>query len=136
MTFLLRIFVLDKRLSFVIVLQAGERETCSILEHSRQFSRRNETFWERFSNLSSGREENSVHFFNRDCVKGFLLCSDRCDFFCLLQSIPSYSMVHKEAVDLAQVMKLPSFPMVTRDCLLHPIPLAVRYLLESNLPGE
>ncbi|XP_056620480.1 TATA box-binding protein-associated factor RNA polymerase I subunit B-like [Triplophysa dalaica] len=51
-----------------------------------------------------------------------------------VDSIPSYSMVHKEAVDLAQVMKLPSFPMVTRDCLLHPIPLTVRYLLESNLP--
>ncbi|XP_057208832.1 TATA box-binding protein-associated factor RNA polymerase I subunit B-like isoform X1 [Triplophysa rosa] len=51
-----------------------------------------------------------------------------------VDSIPSYSTVHKEAVDLAQVMKLPAFPMVSQDCLLHPIPLTVRYLLESNLP--
>ncbi|XP_056620620.1 TATA box-binding protein-associated factor RNA polymerase I subunit B-like [Triplophysa dalaica] len=51
-----------------------------------------------------------------------------------VDSIPSYSMVHKEAVDLAKVIKLPAFPTVSQDCLLHPIPLTVRYLMESNLP--
>ncbi|KAI7799566.1 TATA box-binding protein-associated factor RNA polymerase I subunit B-like isoform X2 [Triplophysa rosa] len=51
-----------------------------------------------------------------------------------VDSIPSYSTVHKEAVELAKVIKLPAFPTVSQDCLLHPIPLTVRYLLESNLP--
>ncbi|KAA0708562.1 RNA polymerase I subunit B [Triplophysa tibetana] len=51
-----------------------------------------------------------------------------------VDSIPSYSKVHEEAVDLAKVIKLPAFPTVSQDCLLHPIPLTVRYLLESNLP--
>ncbi|XP_065111948.2 TATA box-binding protein-associated factor RNA polymerase I subunit B isoform X3 [Paramisgurnus dabryanus] len=51
-----------------------------------------------------------------------------------VESLPSYSKVRREAVNLAQVMKLPAFPTVCQDCLLHPIPLTVRYLLESNLP--
>ncbi|RXN16745.1 TATA box-binding -associated factor RNA polymerase I subunit B [Labeo rohita] len=50
--------------------------------------------------------------------------------------IPSYSLVHKEAVALAQIMKLPSFPTISQDCLLHPLPLTVRYLLEANLPDD
>ncbi|XP_026146764.1 TATA box-binding protein-associated factor RNA polymerase I subunit B [Carassius auratus] len=50
--------------------------------------------------------------------------------------LPSYSLVHKEAVTLARILKLPSFPTVSQDCLLHPLPLTVRYLLEANLPNE
>lgn len=53
-----------------------------------------------------------------------------------LQKLPLYSVVHKEALLLAKIMKLPSFPTVSKDCLLHPLPLTVRYLLEANLPGE
>lgn len=53
----------------------------------------------------------------------------------LLQYLPSYSLVHKEAVILARILQLPSFPTVSQDCLLHPFPLTVRYLLEANLPS-
>ncbi|KAK7132987.1 hypothetical protein R3I94_015019 [Phoxinus phoxinus] len=48
--------------------------------------------------------------------------------------LPSYSTVHREAFKLAQIMQLPSFPTVSQDCLLHPLPLTVRYLLDANLP--
>ncbi|KAK7150253.1 hypothetical protein R3I93_011494 [Phoxinus phoxinus] len=48
--------------------------------------------------------------------------------------LPSYSTVHREALKLAQIMQLPSFPTVSQDCLLHPLPLTVRYLLDANLP--
>ncbi|XP_056096082.1 TATA box-binding protein-associated factor RNA polymerase I subunit B [Rhinichthys klamathensis goyatoka] len=48
--------------------------------------------------------------------------------------LPSYSTVHREAFNLAQIMQLPSFPTVSQDCLLHPLPLTVRYLLDANLP--
>ncbi|XP_051731282.1 TATA box-binding protein-associated factor RNA polymerase I subunit B isoform X2 [Ctenopharyngodon idella] len=51
-----------------------------------------------------------------------------------VQKLPLYSVVHREALLLAKVMKLPSFPTVSQDCLLHPLPLTVRYLLEANLP--
>lgn len=54
----------------------------------------------------------------------------------LLQHLPSYSTVHREALNLAQIMQLPSFPTVSPDCLLHPLPLTVRYMLDANLPGE
>ncbi len=53
-----------------------------------------------------------------------------------LQYLPSYSLVHQEAVALARILQLPSFPTVSQDCLLHPSPLTVRYLLEANLPSE
>jgi len=33
-------------------------------------------------------------------------------------------------------MQLPSFPTVSQDCLLHPLTLSVRYMLDANLPGE
>ncbi|XP_016117669.1 TATA box-binding protein-associated factor RNA polymerase I subunit B-like, partial [Sinocyclocheilus grahami] len=50
--------------------------------------------------------------------------------------LPSYSLVHKEAVTLARILQLPSFPTVSKDCFLHPFPLTVRYLLEANLPND
>ncbi|XP_073672500.1 TATA box-binding protein-associated factor RNA polymerase I subunit B [Garra rufa] len=53
-----------------------------------------------------------------------------------VRSLPSYSLVHNEAMVLAQIIKLPSFPAVSQDCLLHPFPLTVRYLLDANLPNE
>ncbi|KAG1964076.1 TATA box-binding protein-associated factor RNA polymerase I subunit B [Pimephales promelas] len=48
--------------------------------------------------------------------------------------LPSYSTVHREAFNLAQIMQLPSFPTVSQDCLLHPLTLSVRYMLDANLP--
>ncbi|XP_043076450.1 TATA box-binding protein-associated factor RNA polymerase I subunit B [Puntigrus tetrazona] len=53
-----------------------------------------------------------------------------------VRHLPSYSLVHKEAENLARILKLPSFPKVSSDCLLHPVPLTVRYLLEANLPND
>nr|F1R3W0.1 RecName: Full=TATA box-binding protein-associated factor RNA polymerase I subunit B; AltName: Full=RNA polymerase I-specific TBP-associated factor 63 kDa; Short=TAFI63; AltName: Full=TATA box-binding protein-associated factor 1B; Short=TBP-associated factor 1B [Danio rerio] len=47
---------------------------------------------------------------------------------------PSYAFIKKEALVLAKIMKLPSFPTISQDCLFHPVPLTVRYLLEANLP--
>ncbi|XP_051501217.1 TATA box-binding protein-associated factor RNA polymerase I subunit B isoform X2 [Myxocyprinus asiaticus] len=53
-----------------------------------------------------------------------------------VESLPSYSVIHGEAVYMAKVMNLPSFPAVSQDCLLQPTLLTVRYLLESNLPDS
>ncbi|KAK9956551.1 hypothetical protein ABG768_014277 [Culter alburnus] len=54
--------------------------------------------------------------------------------FFRVRKLPLYSVIHREALLLAKIMKLPSFPTVSQDCLLHPLPLTVRYLLEANLP--
>ncbi|XP_067273641.1 TATA box-binding protein-associated factor RNA polymerase I subunit B isoform X2 [Pseudorasbora parva] len=48
--------------------------------------------------------------------------------------LPSYSVVHREALHLAQILQLPTFPTISQDCLLHPLPLTIRYLLDANLP--
>lgn len=72
----------------------------------------------------------SSHFMNQ-CVVFLIAMTSG-----FLQKLPLYSVVHREALLLAKVMKLPSFPTVSQDCLLHPLPLTVRYLLEANLPGE
>lgn len=55
---------------------------------------------------------------------------------CALQTIPSYSKVHTETVEVAALIELPAFPPVSRDCLLHPALLSLRYLMDANLPGE
>lgn len=47
---------------------------------------------------------------------------------------PSNAFIKNEALILAKIMKLPSFPTISQDCLFHPVPLTVRYLLEANLP--
>ncbi|XP_076849261.1 TATA box-binding protein-associated factor RNA polymerase I subunit B [Brachyhypopomus gauderio] len=53
-----------------------------------------------------------------------------------VESIPSYSEVHREALQLAKVMELPAFPPVTRDCILHPALLCSRYMIDANLPND
>ncbi|KAK2884166.1 hypothetical protein QQF64_015981 [Cirrhinus molitorella] len=53
-----------------------------------------------------------------------------------VRHLPSYSLVHSDVVVLAKIIKLPSFPAVSKDCLLHPFSLTVRYLLEANLPDD
>ncbi|KAM6954371.1 TATA box-binding protein-associated factor RNA polymerase I subunit B [Aplochiton taeniatus] len=52
------------------------------------------------------------------------------------ESIPSHRDLHQEAHNLATFLKLPAFPSITQDCLLHPSLLTLRYLTEANLPDE
>lgn len=52
------------------------------------------------------------------------------------ECIPSYATLHREAHALAYFLELPIFPTITRDCLLHPSLLTLRYLTEVNLPDE
>lgn len=37
---------------------------------------------------------------------------------------------------MAKLIKLPTFPPVSQDCLLHPALLSLRYLMDANLPGQ
>lgn len=53
-----------------------------------------------------------------------------------VETIPSYRKVHREALQMAEILQLPAFPPVTSDCLLHPALLSLRYLIEVNLPDE
>ncbi|XP_058234880.1 TATA box-binding protein-associated factor RNA polymerase I subunit B isoform X2 [Hemibagrus wyckioides] len=53
-----------------------------------------------------------------------------------VETIPTYSKVHDEAVELAALIDLPTFPPVSQDCLLHPALLSLRYLMDANLPDE
>ncbi|XP_072553244.1 TATA box-binding protein-associated factor RNA polymerase I subunit B isoform X2 [Salminus brasiliensis] len=53
-----------------------------------------------------------------------------------VETIPSYRKVHREALQMAEVLQLPAFPSVTSDCLLHPALLSLRYLMDANLPDE
>ncbi|KAK1874708.1 Cleavage and polyadenylation specificity factor subunit 3, partial [Dissostichus eleginoides] len=51
-----------------------------------------------------------------------------------VQSVPTHRAVHKQAQALALFLKLPAFPPISRQSLLHPALLSVRYLTEANLP--
>ncbi|CAL8316464.1 unnamed protein product [Merluccius merluccius] len=53
-----------------------------------------------------------------------------------VQSIPSYTMVHRDACSLARYIKLPCFPPVGPECLQHPTLLTLRYLVLLNLPDQ
>ncbi|XP_053344419.1 TATA box-binding protein-associated factor RNA polymerase I subunit B [Clarias gariepinus] len=53
-----------------------------------------------------------------------------------VESIPSYRKVHRETVELAALIELPTFPPVSQDCLLHPALLSLRYLMDANLPDK
>ncbi|KAF3835837.1 hypothetical protein F7725_028395 [Dissostichus mawsoni] len=53
-----------------------------------------------------------------------------------VQSVPTHRAVHKEAQALALFLKLPAFPPISRQSLLHPALLSLRYLTEANLPDE
>ncbi|XP_068609983.1 TATA box-binding protein-associated factor RNA polymerase I subunit B [Brachionichthys hirsutus] len=52
------------------------------------------------------------------------------------ESIPAYQEVHKEAESLRLLLQLPAFPPITRQSLLHPALLSLRYLTDANLPDE
>ncbi|XP_056261118.1 TATA box-binding protein-associated factor RNA polymerase I subunit B isoform X1 [Seriola aureovittata] len=53
-----------------------------------------------------------------------------------VQHIPSHQMVHKEAQALVLYLQLQAFPPISRQSLLHPALLSLRYLTDANLPDE
>lgn len=52
------------------------------------------------------------------------------------QSVPPHRAVHKEAQTLLLFLQLPAFPPISRQSLLHPALLSLRYLTDANLPGN
>ncbi|XP_070782239.1 TATA box-binding protein-associated factor RNA polymerase I subunit B [Enoplosus armatus] len=53
-----------------------------------------------------------------------------------VESVPSHQAVHKEAQTLVLFLQLPAFPPISRQSLLHPALLSLRYLTDANLPDE
>nr|XP_040026168.1 TATA box-binding protein-associated factor RNA polymerase I subunit B [Gasterosteus aculeatus aculeatus] len=53
-----------------------------------------------------------------------------------VQSIPSHRVVHRDAQALILLLQLPVFPPISRQSLLHPSLLSLRYLMDANLPDE
>ncbi|XP_037305932.2 TATA box-binding protein-associated factor RNA polymerase I subunit B [Pungitius pungitius] len=53
-----------------------------------------------------------------------------------VQSIPSHRVVHSDAQELVLFLQLPAFPPISRQSLLHPALLSLRYLMDANLPDE
>ncbi|KAM8831742.1 TATA box-binding protein-associated factor RNA polymerase I subunit B isoform 2-T2 [Spinachia spinachia] len=53
-----------------------------------------------------------------------------------VQSVPSHQVVHSDAQALIGFLKLPAFPPISRQSLLHPSLLSLRYLMDANLPDE
>ncbi|XP_069028591.1 TATA box-binding protein-associated factor RNA polymerase I subunit B [Embiotoca jacksoni] len=53
-----------------------------------------------------------------------------------VKSVPSHQLVHKEAQSLGLFLQLPAFPPISRQTLLHPALLSLRYLMDANLPDE
>lgn len=51
-------------------------------------------------------------------------------------SIPSHNTLHREAQALVQFLQLPAFPPISRQTLLHPALLSLRFLTDANLPDE
>ncbi|XP_040925539.1 TATA box-binding protein-associated factor RNA polymerase I subunit B isoform X2 [Betta splendens] len=57
-------------------------------------------------------------------------------FIFRVESIPSHHTLHKEAQTLLLFLQLPAFPPISRQSLLHPALLSLRYLMDANLPDE
>nr|XP_020480334.1 TATA box-binding protein-associated factor RNA polymerase I subunit B [Monopterus albus] len=53
-----------------------------------------------------------------------------------VESIPSHRVMHREAQTLLLFLQLPAFPPISRQSLLHPALLSLRYLTDANLPDE
>uniref|UniRef100_UPI0037E73436 TATA box-binding protein-associated factor RNA polymerase I subunit B n=1 Tax=Semicossyphus pulcher TaxID=241346 RepID=UPI0037E73436 len=53
-----------------------------------------------------------------------------------VESVPSHRAVHQEAHALVLLLRLPAFPPISRQSLLHPALLSLRYLTDANLPDE
>ncbi|KAM4713405.1 TATA box-binding protein-associated factor RNA polymerase I subunit B [Anableps anableps] len=51
-------------------------------------------------------------------------------------NIPSHRLIHKETQGLIRFLKLPAFPPIIPQTLLHPARLSLRYLTDANLPDE
>ncbi|XP_040919755.1 TATA box-binding protein-associated factor RNA polymerase I subunit B isoform X2 [Toxotes jaculatrix] len=54
----------------------------------------------------------------------------------IVESVPSHRAVHSEAQALALYLQLQAFPPISRQSLLHPALLSLRYLTDANLPDE
>lgn len=71
-----------------------------------------------------------------NCIfKGSVVSVTSEHVFCL-QDVPSHQRVHKEAETLLLFLQLPAFPPISRQSLLHPSLLSLRYLMDANLPGN
>nr|XP_046229256.1 TATA box-binding protein-associated factor RNA polymerase I subunit B isoform X2 [Scatophagus argus] len=53
-----------------------------------------------------------------------------------VESVPSHHAVHQEAETLLHFLQLPAFPPISRQSLLHPALLSLRYLSDANLPDD
>ncbi|CAL1585753.1 unnamed protein product [Knipowitschia caucasica] len=51
-------------------------------------------------------------------------------------SVPSYSSVHTDAVELIRLLPLPAFPPIGIKSPQHPLNLSLRYMIQLNLPDE
>ncbi|XP_035473145.2 TATA box-binding protein-associated factor RNA polymerase I subunit B isoform X2 [Scophthalmus maximus] len=53
-----------------------------------------------------------------------------------VESVPAHQALHREAQTLVQQLQLQAFPPISRQSLLHPALLSLRYLTDANLPDE
>ncbi|KAK9531980.1 hypothetical protein VZT92_011365 [Zoarces viviparus] len=53
-----------------------------------------------------------------------------------VESVPPHRVVHRDARALILFLQLPAFPPISRQSLLHPSLLSLRYLMDANLPDE
>ncbi|KAM6906299.1 TATA box-binding protein-associated factor RNA polymerase I subunit B [Lycodopsis pacificus] len=51
-----------------------------------------------------------------------------------VESVPPHRVVHRDARALILFLQLPAFPPISRQSLLHPSLLSLRYLMDANLP--
>ncbi|XP_062266965.1 TATA box-binding protein-associated factor RNA polymerase I subunit B [Platichthys flesus] len=53
-----------------------------------------------------------------------------------VESVPSHRLVQRQAQTLLLFLQLQSFPPISRQSLLHPALLSLRYLADANLPDD
>ncbi|XP_035006981.1 TATA box-binding protein-associated factor RNA polymerase I subunit B isoform X2 [Hippoglossus stenolepis] len=53
-----------------------------------------------------------------------------------VESVPSHRLVQRQAQTLLLFLQLPTFPPISRQSLLHPALLSLRYLADANLPDD
>lgn len=58
------------------------------------------------------------------------------DMIFRVKDVPSHRSLCAEAETVARLLRLPTFPPVSYQSPLHPLPLALRYVAEANLPDE
>lgn len=82
-------------------------------------------------------EQGQVPYVNAyECFPEEMKLSNKDALIFRVQSIPSYSVIHREARDLIRLLQLPAFPPISTQSPLHPLNLSLRYLTDLNLPDE